>query len=70
MNQRNTRQIKPYCPSSGCGMPNGAAMPVPVTCKNCQNPLTNMQKVCPSCHFCIYCVRISKKQYLKLKESI
>jgi hypothetical protein len=65
MNQR-----KPYCPRNGCGMPNGAAPPCPVKCKKCvygkyEKPynLTNFDKVCPICNYCISCGRISKKDY-------
>lgn len=56
-----------YCPTNGCGMPNGAALAVPVICKNCgfgtyEKPytLTSFDKVCPNCHKCISCGRIAK----------
>jgi DNA-directed RNA polymerase subunit N (RpoN/RPB10) len=70
----------PYCPKNGCGMPNGAAMPHPVTCKHCGNtaaplrlsattepysPLTNHHKSCPRCHRCIGCGRVIKREYNK-----
>lgn len=60
----------PYCPYSGCGMPNGASPPCPVICKKCgfgrlEKPytLTNFDKVCPMCKHCLSCGRISKKEY-------
>lgn len=61
---------KPYCPQNGCGMPNGAAPPSPVKCKNCghgtyEKPYTlvNFDKVCPKCNHCISCGRIVKKKW-------
>lgn len=58
-----------FCPKNGCGMPNGAASPVPVICKNCgygsyNKPysLTNFNKFCPICFNCISCGRIIKKK--------
>jgi hypothetical protein len=69
-----------YCPQSGCGMPNGAAPPCPVECKNCGHGkykneyplsqpyvLTNFNKVCPKCHHCLSCRRISKKKHMESK---
>ena len=63
---------KPYCPWSGCGRPNGAAPPCPVICRHrtCgygtyDKPytLTNRDKVCPKCKYCLSCFRLSKKEY-------
>lgn len=62
---------KPYCPQSGCGRPNGAAPPCPVTCKSCNYghrqdkpyELTNFDKYCPLCNHCLSCGRIIKKVY-------
>ena len=70
--------MKPYCPKNGCGMPNGAAPPVPVWCNNCnfgqfdphQYPikkpytLTSFDKYCPKCKHCLDCGRLIKKVYL------
>lgn len=71
----NNRKI--YCPQSGCGIPNGAAPPCPVICKNCgygtyikPYTLTNFDKVCPKCNFCISCVRISKKFFMKGSKNV
>lgn len=67
---------KPYCPTSGCGMPNGAAPPCPVKCKNCgygtsEEPymLTNMNRVCPVCKYCLSCGRKAKKYYSESPET-
>jgi hypothetical protein len=61
---------KIYCPRSGCGKANGAAPPCPVKCKNCgygtyEKPyvLTNVDKICIKCKYCLSCGRISKKEY-------
>jgi hypothetical protein len=51
-----------YCPWNGCGMPNGAAQPVPIIC-NCgyNGNLTSFDKFCPKCKRCLGCNRIIKK---------
>lgn len=61
-----------YCPYSGCGRPNGASPAVPVICKNCgygtyDKPylLTNFDKLCKKCNYCLSCGRIGKK-FLKI----
>lgn len=63
MNQ-NKKRTK-WCPWNGCGMPNGAAMPVPVKCLNCECECTNVHKICPNCHSCLSCGRIGKKFFVK-----
>jgi hypothetical protein len=62
-----TKKAK-WCPYNGCGMSNGAAQPVKITCKTCQTPHTNFDKLCPNCHTCFSCGRIGKKFYSKEKK--
>lgn len=60
----NKRKFRvPYCPNNGCGMPNGAAPPCPVTCPFCGTEYTNFDRVCTNCHKCKTCERVAKKHY-------
>ena len=71
---------KIYCPKNGCGQCNGAAPVCSVVCKHCdydsdninKQPytLTNLYKLCPNCEYCLSCGRISKREYIRILDTM